>query len=94
MESIQLDGSSNPTGKEVSCACVCSNVYIRGSVQLKPGGTIIIISQGNGCSPHCGGILLMDGCRNLMCRRFGMGKCTRRVLRQARALNQATDTLL
>ena len=94
MESIQLDGSSNPTGKEVSCACVCSNVYIRGSVQLKPGGTIIISSQGNGCSLHCGGILLMDGCRNLMCRRFGMGKCTRRVLRQARALNQATDTLL
>ena len=33
----------------------------------------------------------LHGCPNLMCRRYGE---VRQVLRQARALNQATDTLL
>ena len=38
---------------KVSCACMCSNVYICGSVQLKPGGTISIMDEASTVGHEC-----------------------------------------
>ena len=59
----------------VLCMCVLERVYTCRSVQLTPGGipraAFQSIAGTSTVYPSC----ILHECCNLMCRRFGMGKC-------------------